>query len=89
MKIQNVRPLDGPASASGFRNIGRFNYRVTGDVILYDLTLVKSPVGKLLVYGPQTVYGAQSMSMAPALRTQIIEQVKTIFEDELNAARAA
>lgn len=89
MKIQNVRPIDGPANARGFRNVGRFNYRVTDDVILYDLTLVKSPMGKLLLYGPETVYHAQSMSMAPALRTAIIDEVKTLFKDQINNDRIA
>ena len=84
MNIKDVRPCTGPASTKGFRNIGRFSLEVAEGVLLYDLTLVKSPVGKLLLYGPQTTYGAPSMSMAPRVRTEVIEHAKTIFEDEIN-----
>lgn len=64
MHIKNVRPCTGPASANGFLNIGRFNLEITPEVTLYDMTLVRAPHGKLLVYGPQTAYGAPSWSMA-------------------------
>ena len=53
MHIKNVRPCTGPASANGFLNIGRFNLEITPEVTLYDMTLVRAPHGKLLVYGPQ------------------------------------
>lgn len=89
MLIKNVRPCTGPTSAKGFRNIGRFNLEVTPDVTLYDLTLVRGPQGKLLLYGPQTVYGAPSMSMAPQTRSAIIAEAKMIFEEELNDRCAA
>ncbi|RWF62549.1 hypothetical protein [Mesorhizobium sp.] len=84
MKIENVRPCTGPASAKGFRNIGRFSLRITDDVLLYDLCLVKSPDGRLLLYPPQTAYGAPSMALAPKVRTAIIREAMTIFEDQIN-----
>lgn len=86
MHIKNVRPCTGPASANGFLNIGRFNLEITPEVTLYDMTLVRAPHGKLLVYGPQTAYGAPSWSMAPRMRNEIIRNVKMIFEEEINNA---
>lgn len=71
MHIKDVRPCTGPASANGFLNIGRFNLEITPDVTLYDMTLVRAPHGKLLLYGPQTAYGAPAWSMAiPMVRME-------------------
>lgn len=86
MHIKDVRPCTGPASANGFLNIGRFNLEITPDVTLYDMTLVRAPHGKLLLYGPQTAYGAPAWSMAPQLRTAIIHNAKMFFEEEINNA---
>lgn len=89
MKIENVRPCSRPANAKGFRDVGQFNVRITPDVLLYDMVLVKSPFGKLLLYAPPTVYGAPSSSIAPALRAAIIESATTCFRDEIDNDRAA
>jgi hypothetical protein len=89
MQIENARPCTGPTSAKGFRNIGRFNLRVTDDVLLYDMCLVRNPDGRLLLYPPITKYGAPSMAFAPAVRRDIIREASTIFEEELNDRNAA
>lgn len=84
MQLVDARPCTGPTSAKGFRNIGRFNLRVTADVLLYDMCLVLSPDGRLLLYPPITKYGAPSMAFAPKVRADIIQRAKTIFEEEIN-----
>lgn len=89
MHIFNARSVNKPANAAGFRCIGRFNLQVTPDVTLYDLTLVESALGKLLLHAPPTVYDAPSSSMAPALRAEIVERAKMIFKDEINNDRIA
>lgn len=84
MRVKDVRPIYSPPNAKGFRTIGRFNLEVAAGLLLYDLTLVRSPVGKLMLYGPTTNYGAPSSSMAPAVRAKIIDIAKTYFEDVNN-----
>lgn len=89
MRIENARPCTGPASARGFLNIGRFSVRITPDVLIYDICLVRNPDGKLLLYPPTTNYGAPSMAFAPKVRAAIIRDAATIFEERLNAKHAA
>jgi hypothetical protein len=86
MQLENARPCTGPTSAKGFRNIGRFNLRVTPEILLYDMCLVRNPDGRLLLYPPTTKYDAPSMAFAPATRAAIIREAATIFEEELNDA---
>ncbi|MER9150810.1 hypothetical protein NKI30_19510 [Mesorhizobium opportunistum] len=83
MHIFNARPVNKPANAAGFRGIGRFNLQITPEVTLYDLTLVETPTGKLLLHSPPTVYDAPSSSMSPTLRAEIVERAKMIFKDEI------
>jgi hypothetical protein len=68
MRIREVRRLSAPPNPNGFQNILRFNLVPGEGLLLYDLTLVRSPTGKLMLYGPETAYGTPSSSMAPALR---------------------
>lgn len=89
MHIFNARPGDKPANAAGFRAIGRFNVQIIPDLTLYDMTIVETPTGKVLLHSPPTVYDAPSSSMSPALRAEIIERAKMIFKDEINNDRRA
>jgi hypothetical protein len=81
MHVKNVRCLSAPPNTKGFQNILRFNLVPAEGLLLYDLTLVRSPIGKLMLYGPETPYGTPSSSMAPALRAAIIDMAKMHMKD--------
>lgn len=73
MKISNIRRLDAPPSARGFRALMTFNVNITPEVILYDLQLVKAPDGAHLIYASNTRNGSPTASFSPAVRRQLAD----------------
>lgn len=89
MRIKDPRRPDNGPSPNGFTAILKFSLELTEDITLYDMTLVRSPVGKLLLYPPSAGRNAPALSMSPALRTQIINLSKDAFQDDNAYANAA
>ncbi|NRQ18767.1 hypothetical protein [Ensifer sesbaniae] len=73
MKITNIRRLDAPPSARGFRALMTFNLAITTEIVLYDLQLVQAPDGAHLVYPSNTYNGSPTASFSPAVRGQIAD----------------
>lgn len=73
MNIKHARPARGDLSPNGFRTLLRFALEPTDGVLIFDCTLVRAPDGRLLVYGPSSTSAREILSLAPAVRRQIIE----------------
>lgn len=68
-------------SAKGFTALLKFNVELTHDLTLFDFQIVRAPSGKLLVYAPSGKSGQPTLSMAPALRSAIIELADDALKD--------
>jgi len=72
MNIKHARPARGDPSPNGFRTLLRFTLEPTDGVLIFDCTLVRAPDGRFLVYGPSSTSAREVLSLAPAVRRQII-----------------
>lgn len=88
MRIKDVRRVSRPPMKSGFRTLFRFNLEAVEGLLIYDCTLVQSPNGRMFVYGPASKTDAQLLSMAPAMRSEIIEMTlrEVGYDERENAA---
>lgn len=87
MEVRNVRVAGESPSPSGFARIAVFDLRLTSDLALLNLRLVRSPTGTLQVYPAEAADGTKSASFAPALRERIARLVATEMEPSLARTR--
>ncbi|MBB4571733.1 hypothetical protein GGE60_005899 [Rhizobium leucaenae] len=80
MKIADLRRLNGPPSAKGFRALARFSLVVADGFRLYDYELVQAPSGQLEVY-PPPCRGGRTAAMSPAVRRQIADLAENILKE--------
>lgn len=88
MRIKNVKRARHELSPSGFRTLVRFAFEPTDGVLIYDCTIVKAPDGRLLIYGPSSRAGAQTISLAPEVRRDILEMMthEVGFDEDTSCA---
>ncbi|WP_105403399.1 hypothetical protein [Neorhizobium sp. T7_12] len=88
MKIRNARPARRETSPGGFRTLARFAFEPVEGVLIFDCTIVEAPDGKLLVYGPSSKTSQQVLSLAPDVRSAIINMtLAEVYDDAIaNAA---
>lgn len=89
MKIKNVKRTRHEVSPGGFRTLVRFALEPTEGVLIYDCSLVQAPDGRVLVYGPKSGSGAQTISLAPEVRREVLELMTDEVEFNEDIRRAA
>ena len=87
MKIRDVRPGNRPAR-KGFDCLVRFNLEPADGIVVYDLSVQRSPDGRLFLYAPMRE-GSPTANFAPAVRTEIIARAMDAHEDVISDHRAA
>lgn len=87
MKIRDVRPGNRPAR-KGFDCLIRFNLEPADGIVVYDLSVQRSPDGRLFLYAPMRE-GAPTANFAPAVRREIIARAMDAHEDVISDHRAA
>lgn len=87
MKIRDVRPGRRPARR-GFDCLVRFNLEPAEGIVVYDLSVQRSPDGRLFLYAPMRE-GAPTANFAPAVRREIIARAMDAHEDATIDQRAA
>lgn len=85
MKIRDVRPGFRPAR-KGFDCLIRFNLEPTQGIVVYDLSIQRSPDGRLFLYAPMRE-GSPTANFAPEVRRQIIALAMDAHEDAANDNR--
>lgn len=73
MRIKDARPVHTGLTPRGFRTLLRFAFEPIDGVLIYDCALVRCPDGRMLVYGPPSKTDSQILSLAPAVRRDLIE----------------
>lgn len=88
MKIRNVKQYDNAPSGSGFRTIAKFEFEPIDGVVIYNCAIVESPNGRLLVYGPNTGSRSEVLSLAPAVRANVLSMIEEVIAN-VECRRAA
>jgi hypothetical protein len=88
MRVRNVKRARHDLSPGGFRTVARFAFEPTDGVLIYDCSIVRAPDGRMLVYGPSSKVGAQTISLAPEVRRELIEMMtnEVGFDDDIQFA---
>lgn len=90
MRIKDARRLRMESSPRGFHTLGRFNLEAAEGLLIFDCTLVRAPDGRLLVYDPPSKKDGELLSMAPAVRRQVISMtIDALGIDDIEYANAA
>lgn len=82
MYVKDPRRPDHGPSPNGFVAILKFNLKLTEDITIYDMTLVRSPAGKLMLYPPSAGRNAPALSVSPELRAEIINLAKDALTND-------
>lgn len=80
MQIKDARHPDWGLSKRGFTTLLLFNLEIADGVLLYDLTLQRSPDGRLFLYSPLT-NGRPTSAFSPAVRSAIISLAQDVIPD--------